>query len=90
MRRQQLKILQQMARDGVDPKKPFEFVNGNFVQLDENSSKTIDEITPAEEPVELTPTEPTQTDNLVEDKTPESELKKKKTVKPKQKQEKTS
>lgn len=95
MSKQQIRILQQMARDGVDPKKPFEFINGKFVQLTENettsseTTSTLDEST--EEKVDLSVDAvdfQSSEDISAEEKTTEVASKKKKPVKPKQKQEK--
>jgi len=34
MNRQQQRILRQMAQSNIDPKKPFEYVNGQFIQTE--------------------------------------------------------
>ena len=96
MSRQQIKILQQMARDGVNPRKPFEFINGKFIQLDEKTdndkAEVVDEVmaepiaisqTPslAEEIPDLNLVE--ETPSLVEANTSETNFKKKKSVKSK-------
>jgi len=98
MSRQQIKILQQMARDGVNPRKPFEFVNGKFIQLieqtDNDKAGVVDEVLAIAEPVVISSTpslvEETpdlnlaeETPSLVEANSSETNLKKKKSVKSK-------
>lgn len=96
MSRQQIKILQQMARDGVNPRKPFEFINGKFIQLDEKTdndkAEVVDEV--IAEPVVISQTPSLveeipdlnlveETPSLVEANTSETNFKKKKSVKSK-------
>ena len=96
MSRQQIKILQQMARDGVNPRKPFEFINGKFIQLDEKTdndkAEVVDEV--IAEPVVISQTPSLveeipdlnlveETPSLVEVNISETNLKKKKSVKSK-------
>lgn len=96
MSRQQIKILQQMARDGVNPRKPFEFINGKFIQLDEKTdndkAEVVDEV--MAEPIAISQTPSLveeipdlnlveETPSLVEANTSETNFKKKKSVKSK-------
>lgn len=90
MSRQQLHILRQMARDGVDPKKPYVFVDGRFVQVEDVETKISSEPeSSALTEIPASSTNETQVGLLEKStdvKTPE-EPKKKKPFKPKSKQE---
>ena len=85
-----------MARDGVNPRKPFEFINGKFIQLDEKTdndkAEVVDEV--IAEPVVISQTPSLveeipdlnlveETPSLVEANISETNLKKKKSVKSK-------
>ena len=85
-----------MARDGVNPRKPFEFINGKFIQLDEKTdndkAEVVDEV--IAEPVVISQTPSLveeipdlnlveETPSLVEANTSETNFKKKKSVKSK-------
>ena len=85
-----------MARDGVNPRKPFEFINGKFIQLDEKTdndkAEVVDEV--IAEPVVISQTPSLveeipdlnlveETPSLVEVNISETNLKKKKSVKSK-------
>lgn len=85
-----------MVRDGVNPRKPFEFINGKFIQLDEKTdndkAEVVDEV--MAEPIAISQTPSLveeipdlnlveETPSLVEANISETNFKKKKSVKSK-------